>query len=446
MDSIKTGQLIAELRKKKGINQIELAQLLNISNRTVSKWENGDGFPDISLLPDLAFVLGISTDELLAGELVGVEEEDTYPTFEFVGKDSLKSHIAIQKHSYRTRAPLWYQIIITVCFALVFIFLSGMTLNAFNDTLFDNTPLIAMILLLLSLFGYFAPYICGLLSYINSRAFNGNKSLDSKMVVSDKLYFDNGSKHLEYDFGDVTGFYITKKHYIIKLHKRVYTASNKSELITGNNEEFESYINSMITPKKESKARLILCIVLCVVLVFETTILGALFFYTADFDHMVDDNLYSLEDIVKFDDAELCSAMYERIWEKIDYDEKSNSYVFDNLNQKELNFYYVYNFYTELIECDMLSYIYGNNNEMPYLSSSLCVVGLDEVSNEYNKFIEENKIDIIKLSKENLNEYEDLIDKYNCKDINEYMENVDIQNKLNKALADYVKANQSSFE
>lgn len=68
MDCRRTGKRIAEKRKEKGLNQIQLAQLLNVSNRTVSKWENGDGFPDISMLPQISDVLDITIDELLTGQ------------------------------------------------------------------------------------------------------------------------------------------------------------------------------------------------------------------------------------------------------------------------------------------------------------------------------------------------------------------------------------------
>lgn len=69
MDAKLTGKIIAEKRKEKGLNQIQLGELLNVSNRTISKWENGDGFPDITLLPDIARCLGITIDQLLTGEV-----------------------------------------------------------------------------------------------------------------------------------------------------------------------------------------------------------------------------------------------------------------------------------------------------------------------------------------------------------------------------------------
>ncbi len=68
MDAKKTGQFICKLRKEKNLTQAALAERLSISNRTVSKWENGDGMPDISTLPELAGALGVSVDELLDGQ------------------------------------------------------------------------------------------------------------------------------------------------------------------------------------------------------------------------------------------------------------------------------------------------------------------------------------------------------------------------------------------
>lgn len=68
VDAKATGKMIQNKRKLKGLTQLQLAERLNISNRTVSKWENGDGFPDITLLPELAKELDISIDALLTGE------------------------------------------------------------------------------------------------------------------------------------------------------------------------------------------------------------------------------------------------------------------------------------------------------------------------------------------------------------------------------------------
>ena len=89
MDAKEIGRFICSLRKDKGLTQSALAELLNISNRTVSKWETGDGMPDISLLPDIAKVLGVTTDELLAGKKSTADKSADIKVEEVVNKDNL---------------------------------------------------------------------------------------------------------------------------------------------------------------------------------------------------------------------------------------------------------------------------------------------------------------------------------------------------------------------
>lgn len=74
------GKRIATLRKEKNLKQDDLAQKLNISPQAISKWENDLTCPDISILPELSSILGVSIDELLTGKkeetvkMVPVEE------------------------------------------------------------------------------------------------------------------------------------------------------------------------------------------------------------------------------------------------------------------------------------------------------------------------------------------------------------------------------------
>lgn len=68
MDSVILGERIATLRKKKGYTQAQLAEFLSISSKTVSRWETGEGFPEISIFPHLSKVLDVSIDSLLNDE------------------------------------------------------------------------------------------------------------------------------------------------------------------------------------------------------------------------------------------------------------------------------------------------------------------------------------------------------------------------------------------
>ena len=68
MNRYVTGAVIRKLRENKKMTQEELAEKIFVSGKAVSKWETGQGFPDISLLEPLAKALGISVIELLSGE------------------------------------------------------------------------------------------------------------------------------------------------------------------------------------------------------------------------------------------------------------------------------------------------------------------------------------------------------------------------------------------
>lgn len=75
MDQKKTGRLIARLRKEKNMTQLNLAERLGVTDRAISKWENGRGLPDLSLIMPLCEILGISINELLKGELIEKSQE-----------------------------------------------------------------------------------------------------------------------------------------------------------------------------------------------------------------------------------------------------------------------------------------------------------------------------------------------------------------------------------
>ena len=70
MNTEKTGKLIGTLRKEKGLTQQQLAELLHVSDKAISRWETGRGFPEISILEDLGNVLDVSVAELLKGEKI----------------------------------------------------------------------------------------------------------------------------------------------------------------------------------------------------------------------------------------------------------------------------------------------------------------------------------------------------------------------------------------
>ncbi len=74
MDQIKIGKFIAALRKEKGMTQEQLGEKLGVTNKTVSRWENGNYMPDVEMLSLLSKEFGVTINELIGGERLGTED------------------------------------------------------------------------------------------------------------------------------------------------------------------------------------------------------------------------------------------------------------------------------------------------------------------------------------------------------------------------------------
>lgn len=92
MEQIKIGKFIAELRKNKNMTQEQLGEKLGVSSKTISKWENGRGMPELSTLKPLSEELGVSINEILSGEKIEKEvyqeklEENIVNTIDYANK------------------------------------------------------------------------------------------------------------------------------------------------------------------------------------------------------------------------------------------------------------------------------------------------------------------------------------------------------------------------
>ena len=89
MEKKTIGGFISALRKANGMTQKDLAERLNVSDKSVSRWENDEGAPDLSLIPVIAEIFGVTCDELLRGErkspeqrAESTEESEPSPTAE----------------------------------------------------------------------------------------------------------------------------------------------------------------------------------------------------------------------------------------------------------------------------------------------------------------------------------------------------------------------------
>lgn len=119
MDNVKTGLLIAQIRKEKGYTQKDLAEKIGVSNATVSKWETGKGFPDISLLEPLAISLNISISEILAGEII-----QTTDLTEHIISDLVD--VTIKDQEKKVKLFNW---IVAITVALIYIIVSLITMK-----------------------------------------------------------------------------------------------------------------------------------------------------------------------------------------------------------------------------------------------------------------------------------------------------------------------------
>ena len=119
MDNVRTGLLIAQIRKEKGYTQKDLAEKIGVSNATVSKWDTGKGFPDISLLEPLAISLNISIAEILAGEIIKTTDLTEHIISDLVD-------VTIKDQEKKVKLSNW---IVAITVALIYIIASLITMK-----------------------------------------------------------------------------------------------------------------------------------------------------------------------------------------------------------------------------------------------------------------------------------------------------------------------------
>ncbi len=117
MDQVKIGKFIAECRKKNNLTQMQLAEKLNITDRAISKWENGKSMPDSSIMLDLCEELKISVNELLSGEVIKMNNYN-----EILEKNLLNM---VKEKEQSDKRLLTMEIVIGIIVAMVFLFLMG---------------------------------------------------------------------------------------------------------------------------------------------------------------------------------------------------------------------------------------------------------------------------------------------------------------------------------
>lgn len=127
MNQEKIGRFISELRKEKNMTQLELANRLGITDRAISKWENGRGMPDVSLFEPLCKELNISINELLKGEKI--ERKN-------IAQSSGETLVNYSKYLKQKEKRKNFLLLIAIMIVLV-AFISILSLS-FNKTFFET--------------------------------------------------------------------------------------------------------------------------------------------------------------------------------------------------------------------------------------------------------------------------------------------------------------------
>lgn len=105
MDAKKTGELIAQRRKARGMSQGELASRLHVTDKAVSKWERGLSYPDVTLLEPLAAALDLTVEELMACRRQAAKgAEETMQSLLDISRDSVRQE---RRRSWRRCWCCW---------------------------------------------------------------------------------------------------------------------------------------------------------------------------------------------------------------------------------------------------------------------------------------------------------------------------------------------------
>ncbi len=155
MDQIKIGKFIAYRRKKQGWSQKQLAEQIDVTDKTISKWETGSRMPDASMLLKLSQALEIDVNELLAGEEFSTEEYLKRSESNLVNLVGELNEMDKKRKSSRVGTIIGF-----LCIAVAFLSMVSSSLRRFTD-IFDLPTLLYLSgikCLLLSTFGWIHHY------------------------------------------------------------------------------------------------------------------------------------------------------------------------------------------------------------------------------------------------------------------------------------------------
>ena len=124
MDAVKIGEFLKALRKSKGYTQQEVAEALYVTQKTVSRWENGEGIPDINIIVSVAEFYEVTVDELLKGERKNKEQA------EYTIKQKSKSKFKLIDNKLSSKQNIFFIVSTSViCFFFMLCLILGLLVN-----------------------------------------------------------------------------------------------------------------------------------------------------------------------------------------------------------------------------------------------------------------------------------------------------------------------------
>lgn len=131
MNTYEFGKFLSQLRKEKGLTQIQLAEQLNVTDKAISRWETGKNYPDIEIFEDLSNILDVSISELLEGKRI--DKENLFTVSE--------EHIVKQiKKNKRSKKIYLIAISIVMIFTIFFGYIAMKDNGVFDGVIYNEIP------------------------------------------------------------------------------------------------------------------------------------------------------------------------------------------------------------------------------------------------------------------------------------------------------------------
>ena len=168
MDIVKMGSFLAELRKENNLTQAELGEKLGVTNKSISRWENGNYMPPVEMLEELSNMYGMSINELLSGKKLSMEEYKEMAETNI--KETLKASTFSLKEKQEFYKKKWLKDHIAIM-----VFIGICIIGVFVAGIVDRNSLVGYVAVLMLVLAH-GWRNNTMMTYVEKYAFDGNKA------------------------------------------------------------------------------------------------------------------------------------------------------------------------------------------------------------------------------------------------------------------------------